>query len=555
MAFWRRINQSKLQFISNQCKRFYLGAPYASSLDQTRVCFYNNFVSSVDKKPSYFYNNVRFFAAPVQAKKNIKEEVSKGGPRLNEQITANPIRLVIGEDHSIVSLHEAMRRAKELDLDLVEVDCYAKPIVCKIMDFNQVRYQRQAIKKERAKKRAGEILKKDSPKEIRFSEKIEGNDLKQKAEAGIRLMERGYRVKFTATGKGKEDEEEDLGGQLSHLIELIKDVSFMETEPKVERKHAYVIVRHVKFGPAKKAGGKSSKVVGDTKAEHPTGSGTDRQNPMVPRDNVIESVSESENEILPDEDDLPTSSPMHMQDKSVEGKKTAWTISESGDEPRNQLPPTRSMDRMGQRTREPFKSGPRFSYQQQQPPQSMNAYQQRQPPQNMNTYQRQQPPQNMNAYQRQQPIQNMNAYQQRQPPQSMNGPSSVGETKQVGDDASLSRNSRPNSNDLPKQQPSNSDVPGKPARSFGIFSIPNANLSGKQGINAADANGSNEGNRYASVPNRDMGRNGASQNSPGSQFDGSQRLNPNGDVGAKDKFGIFSRGSSNTTPNRTPNSN
>ncbi|OMO74537.1 Translation initiation factor 3 [Corchorus capsularis] len=528
MAFWRRINQSKLQFISNQCRRFYFGAPYASSLDQTRVCFYNKFVSSVDKKPSYFYNNVRFFAAPVQANKNIKEEVSKGGPRLNEQITASSVRLVIGEDHTIVSLHEAMRRAKELDLDLVEVDSYAKPPVCKVMDFYQ----------------AGETLKKDSPKEIRFSEKIEGKDLKQKAEAGIRLMERGYRVKFTATGKGKEDEEEDLGGLLSCLTELIKDVSVMETEPKVERKHAYVIVRHVKFGPARKAGGKSSKVVGDTKAEHPTGSGTDRQNPMVPRDNVIESVSESENEILPDEDDLPTSSPMHMQDKSVEGKKTARTISESGDEPRNQLPP-RSMDH----------SGPRFSYQQQQPPQNMNAYQQQQPPQNMNAYQRQQPPQNMNAYhrqqppqnmnayQRQQPIQNMNAYQRRQPPQSMNGPSSVGETKQVGNDASLSRNSRANSNDLPKQQPSNSDVPGKPARSFGIFSIPNANLSGKQGINAADANGSNEG------------RNGASQNSPGSQFDGSQRLNPNGDVGAKDKFGIFSRGSSNTTPNRTPNSN
>ncbi|XP_007041777.2 PREDICTED: uncharacterized protein LOC18607515 [Theobroma cacao] len=560
MAFWCRINQSRLQLISNQYRRFYFQTPYASSIDPIRTSVLGKPVSSIDGRPSYFYGNVRFFAAPVQGKYNNKEEPSKFEKRLNEQIKADVIRLVTEEGHEIIPIHEALRRAKVLDLDLVEVQKSANPPVCKLMDYNQERYKRRVMEKDRAKSKSGKALKKGECKEIRFTGKIEAKDIKMKADSVIRLMERGYRVKCMAMGKGKEDEDEDLGGLLSRLTDLIQDVSVVESGPRVERKQAYVVVRHVKFGPLKKGGGKTSKVVEDTKAE---------RKPMVPEDDSIESISESENEILSDEDDLPRSSPMQMQGKNFEDKKTAWSVSESGDdfdklfnlnggfssnstskgihaaqhtvnssrndfaskflhpkpvansteyshpdtslgtenryrksEPRNQFPPARSMGHMGQNTRESGRSEPRFSYQRQQAPQNMNAS------------------------------------------------SSLGETKQVGNDASLVRNLRPQTNDLPKQRPSHSDVPGTPAPSFGIFSTPTANSSGKQGI-GAEVHGSKEGNRYASLRNCGLGGNGATPNFPGSKFNGSQR--PNGDMGGKDRFGIFN--SDNSTSNRMPKSN
>ncbi|XP_022763024.1 translation initiation factor IF3-1, mitochondrial isoform X2 [Durio zibethinus] len=618
MAFWRRINRSNLQLLSNQYRRFYFQAPYTSSLHQTRTTPLEKPVSSsIYKKPSYFYNNVRFFAAPVQALKNKKEDPSKDGPRLNEQITAHVVRLVMEDGHhSIVSIHEALDLASKHDLDLVEVQRNDNPPVCRLMDFHQKRYQRRLREKDRAKSKSGETLKKGEGKEVRFTEKI-----------------------CMAMGKGKEDEDEDLGGLLSRLTDLIEDVSVVESGPRVERKQAYVIVRHVKFGPSKKGGGKTSKAVEGATTEPATKSAIDRQRPILPQDDSTESVFKSEDEVLSDEDDLPTSSLMQMQAENVEYKKTAWSVSESGDdldklfnnnggvssnstlnkihatqqrvssppndyaskflhpkpdvnstgsnasqfphpetsigidnrhrrsEPRNMFPPARSMEHVGQSTRESIRSEPQFPYPRRQPPQNMGQnlresarsepqfpYPQRQPPQSMGQspqesvrsepqfpYPRWQPPQNMGQSTRESVRSEPQfSYPLRQPPQNMNASSSVRDTKQV------------ESNDLPKQQPSHSDVSGAPARSFGIFSTP-ANSSGQQGM-AKDAHGSNKGNRYASVRNRDMGGNGANQNFPGSKFDGSRRLE--GNVGGQpQRFGISSRDNSNISPNRMPKSN
>ncbi|XVE67190.1 hypothetical protein DITRI_Ditri08aG0140400 [Diplodiscus trichospermus] len=606
MAFWRRINQSKLQLISNQYRRFYFQAPNPSSLHETRISVLQKPVCNIDRKPSYFYSNVRFFAAPVQAIKNKKEESSKDVTRLNEQIRAPVVRLVTVEgDHTIVPIRVALEHARQLDLDLVEVQRNADPPVCKLMDFHQKRYEQRVKEKDRAKSKAGETLKKGECKEVRFTEKIEAKDLKIKAESVIRLMERGYRVKCMAVGKGKEDEDEDLGGLLSRLTDLIEDVSVVESGPRVERKQAYVIVRHVKFGPTKKGGGKTSKVVGSAMAESPTQSTTDRQRPQ--------------DEIVSDEDDLPTSSPVQMQGENVVDEKTAWSVAESGDdfgksfdlsggvlsnstrkeihatqqrvpfplndyasktfhpepgvnptaqstsqfshpetspgtenrykrsEPRNLFRHARSMEHMGQSTRDSVRPEPQFPYPQRQPHQNMGQSMResvRSEPQF--PYPRQQPPQNMGQGTRESVSSEPQFhYPRQQPPQSMNASSLVRDTKQENN-ASMFRNTKPPSNDLPKQQPSHSDVPGTRAPSFGKFSTPKANSSGKQGI-AMDEHGSNERNRYGKRGN------GASQNLPSSNFDGSRR--PDGDTGGRDRFGIFSTDGSIMTPNSMPKSN
>ncbi|XP_048607138.1 translation initiation factor IF3-1, mitochondrial-like [Brassica napus] len=79
-----------------------------------------------------------------------EEDVQSHGPRLNDKITAETVRLVSEEGHCIVTLKEALRRAKELKHDLVEVQRDAKPPVCKIVDYAHDKYKKDQVGKARA---------------------------------------------------------------------------------------------------------------------------------------------------------------------------------------------------------------------------------------------------------------------------------------------------------------------------------------------------------------------------------------------------------------------
>ncbi|KAE8663522.1 hypothetical protein F3Y22_tig00112949pilonHSYRG00017 [Hibiscus syriacus] len=374
MAFWRRINQSKLQLISNQCRRLHFQAPHASSVNQTRISALEKFVCSIENKPSYFYINVRSFAAPIQATKNKKvEQKDKEKPRLNKQITASFVRLVMEDgQHAVVTIEEALQRARKQGVDLVEVQKKVDPPVCRLMDYNKEMYQRRQKEKEVAKSKSGDTLKKGVC-DIRFKGKIEEKDLKLKAENVIRLAERGYRVKCMAMGKGKEGEGEDLGRILSRLTKLIEGVCVVETELKVEKTNAHVIVRHAKFGLTKKGGGKKSKVADGDAAETSSESATDNPTSV---DESMESGSESEDTQFSDKDDLPMSSPMQMQDENV-GNRYKRSEPSNQFSPGNpvrsepQFPyPRQELPNMSQSTRESVKSEPQFRYPPRQPPQN-----------------------------------------------------------------------------------------------------------------------------------------------------------------------------------------
>ncbi|XP_038706891.1 translation initiation factor IF3-1, mitochondrial-like isoform X1 [Tripterygium wilfordii] len=214
MALWCRINQSKLKLFSHQLKRYYLQIPHASSVNYSTTCsthyLLENPLSGINRMGTGFCSNVRCFAAPVQTKPK-KEDKDTTGPRLNEQITADIVRVVINEEHYVVSRREALERARKLNLDLVEVQRNADPPVCKIMDFHMERYKQEVKEKERAKSKSEVMMKKGDFKVIRFFPKCELKDLKMKADMTKRLMERGYRVKCVAKAKAKGNEDQDLG--------------------------------------------------------------------------------------------------------------------------------------------------------------------------------------------------------------------------------------------------------------------------------------------------------------------------------------------------------
>ncbi|CAI9289176.1 unnamed protein product [Lactuca saligna] len=291
VMFWCRTKQSQLRALSNQFKRCYFQIHGSSSIIRgTTVGVLKGPNSSFHRTGSEFNNCVRFFAAPVQVKPKYDEK-DKGRPRMNEQISAQYVRIVTDEGHGVVSRHEALERARRLNVDLVEVQPDGKPPVCKLMDYNREMYLRQAKEKEQTKKKSDLVLRKGGLKEVRITCKIDKNDLQTKADAVKRLAERGHRIKCMAVGT----EDQDLGGLLSRLSALIDDFSLVESGPRVESKQAYVVVRHVKFGPLKKGPGKK-KLLATSNTETPeqNESGSETEDDTLSQD-PIESVDDFEN--------------------------------------------------------------------------------------------------------------------------------------------------------------------------------------------------------------------------------------------------------------------
>ncbi|XP_070662603.1 translation initiation factor IF3-1, mitochondrial-like isoform X2 [Malus domestica] len=104
-------------------------------------------------------NDVWFYSCIVHFQTNTKKvKQSMSDPRMNEKITAKFVRLVLDEEHFIVSRREALERARKLDLDLVEVEAKADPPICKIMDFHKEKYKKQLREKKKLKIKSHKTL-------------------------------------------------------------------------------------------------------------------------------------------------------------------------------------------------------------------------------------------------------------------------------------------------------------------------------------------------------------------------------------------------------------
>ncbi|MFN2623148.1 MAG: translation initiation factor IF-3 [Chthoniobacterales bacterium] len=150
--------------------------------------------------------------------------------RVNGRIRAREVRVILGstgEQLGVMKLSDALRKAQNLGLDLVEVAPTANPPVCKIVDFGKFRYD--ISKQEKDKKTAGTKLK-----EIKFRVNIDDHDYFTKIRHGEEFLDRGNKVRVQLQFRGREMAHQEFGMQ---LMEKVRDdlagMSQVEMEPKI----------------------------------------------------------------------------------------------------------------------------------------------------------------------------------------------------------------------------------------------------------------------------------------------------------------------------------
>jgi len=164
---------------------------------------------------------------------------------LNEEIIdfTDRVRLVTGEgEPKIVDSHKALEIAYNKGLDLVLVAPNSNPPVAKIMDYGKYKYEKEKKKKEAKKKQV-----KIEVKEIKFTSKIQENDINYKVKHIKEFINKGKHVKLRVFLRGRELATPEKGFEVINKVwEMIKDVAEKQNEPKLEGNYINLLVTPIK---------------------------------------------------------------------------------------------------------------------------------------------------------------------------------------------------------------------------------------------------------------------------------------------------------------------
>jgi translation initiation factor IF-3 len=150
--------------------------------------------------------------------------------RINERIRVPQVRLIddTGQQVGIMRTEDALRRAQEKDLDLVEVAADAKPPVVRILDYSKYKYE-QAQKQKSARKHQQQI----NVREIKFRPKIAQHDYDTKKGHVTRFLKARDKVKVTIMFRGREMAHPERGEMiLNRLADELQDLAIIEQRPQ-----------------------------------------------------------------------------------------------------------------------------------------------------------------------------------------------------------------------------------------------------------------------------------------------------------------------------------
>ena len=159
---------------------------------------------------------------------------------MNEAIKADEVRLISenGEQLGVVKLEDAIERAKDVGLDLMEVASNVNPPVAKIINYGKLKYEEK--KKAQASKKKQHVVK---IKEMRVRPRIDDHDLETKVSRGRKFIEDGCKLKVTLMFRGREMSRTDLGVDvLNRVIEMLSDIAEVEKHGELEGRRQTIVL-------------------------------------------------------------------------------------------------------------------------------------------------------------------------------------------------------------------------------------------------------------------------------------------------------------------------
>ncbi|MFN3448855.1 MAG: translation initiation factor IF-3 [Roseococcus sp.] len=165
---------------------------------------------------------------------------SREGPRVNEEIRVPQVRLIDenGEMIGVMSIRDALYRAYQAGLDLLEISPNAVPPVCKITDYGKFKYEQQKKASEaRKKQKIVEI------KEIKVRPNIDDHDYEVKMKQAKSFIGEGDKVKVTLRFRGREMAHQELGVKLLERIRTeLADIVKVESMPRLENRQMVMVL-------------------------------------------------------------------------------------------------------------------------------------------------------------------------------------------------------------------------------------------------------------------------------------------------------------------------
>lgn len=160
-------------------------------------------------------------------------------PRINDEIRAPKVLLVDGENTEEMTAEQALARAKEQELDLIEISPKAVPPVVKITDFGRYMYQ---LKKKEQKQKSHS--KQTEVKMLRFGFRTEQHDLDRIAERAREFLAERHLVKLVVRLRGREMTNKDYARQkLYNVVQSLLDVAEIEQEMRTQGNQFNMVVR------------------------------------------------------------------------------------------------------------------------------------------------------------------------------------------------------------------------------------------------------------------------------------------------------------------------
>ncbi|MDR5610146.1 MULTISPECIES: translation initiation factor IF-3 [unclassified Arsenophonus] len=161
--------------------------------------------------------------------------------RINTEIRASEVRLtgLDGEQIGIISLKEALEKAEEAGVDLVEISPNAEPPVCRIMDYGKFLYEKsKSLKEQKKKQRVIQV------KEIKFRPGTDEGDYQVKLRNLIRFLDDGDKAKITLRFRGREMAHQQIGiDMLNRIKNDLGEMSVVESFPsKIEGRQMIMVL-------------------------------------------------------------------------------------------------------------------------------------------------------------------------------------------------------------------------------------------------------------------------------------------------------------------------